>query len=255
MKRRIFFAVLIVIAVALITVGMIMEVRHLQIKSYEKNAIYLPAGFTITAHTGCNNTKDNSIASMKTGVSYGADIVEFDVSIYNGEPVMSHDTPKGNELSVKEAFDFLSSQDTTKANVDLKTSENISKIYTYAKTYKVTNKIFFTGVEDVDVANVKEQCPGIPYYLNISIDKSKNEDDAYISSLISKVRNFGAVGINANYKGGSAKLTQEFQNSGLLVSYWGANDELSLNKVLEFSPDNITTKDPKMLTEIIKKRS
>ena len=254
MKRRILIGIAILLVAVLLVIGVAMQIRSHKIKSLAKNPIYVPPGFTITAHTGCMKTVSNSVASMRTGVGYGADIVEFDVQVYNGEPVMSHNTPKGGEPSIKEAFDFLSGRETIKANVDLKTSEDISKIYEYAKNYNVENRIFFTGLDDVDIANVKEQCPGIPYYLNVSVDKSKKDDDEYIKGIVSKAKTFGAIGINVECRYASEKLTRTAQENGLLVSYWGADTEYKLYKTIQFSPDNITTKDPKLLKEILNKK-
>ena len=43
-----------------------------------KNAI-IPEGFTLTAHTGCEGTKDNSLDAITLGFGCGADIVEIDL--------------------------------------------------------------------------------------------------------------------------------------------------------------------------------
>ena len=54
-----------------------------------------------TAHTGCMGTKANSIQSIEAGYKNGASIVEFDLNYdKNGEPVLSHDEPKGNEVTL-----------------------------------------------------------------------------------------------------------------------------------------------------------
>ena len=117
MKRRILIGIVVLIVLVLLIIGIVMQIRSRKTKSLAENTVYVPPGFTITAHTGCMNTKDNTVASMRTGVGYGANIVEFDVQVYNGEPVMSHNKPKGSEPSIKEAFEFLSSHETIKANI------------------------------------------------------------------------------------------------------------------------------------------
>ena len=41
--------------------------------------IVLPKDFTVTAHTGCMKTEENSLESFKAGIENGANIVEFDL--------------------------------------------------------------------------------------------------------------------------------------------------------------------------------
>ena len=58
----------------------------------KKQPVNLPADFTITAHTGCEGTADNSLEAIEKGYLSGADIVEFDVHFDSkGEPVLAHD--------------------------------------------------------------------------------------------------------------------------------------------------------------------
>jgi hypothetical protein len=45
----------------------------------------LPEEFTVTAHTGCEGTKDNSLDAITVGFGYGADIVEIDLGYYEIE--------------------------------------------------------------------------------------------------------------------------------------------------------------------------
>ena len=90
-------------------------------KKYKNAKLNLPEGFTITAHTGCMGTQQNSLDSMKIGQGNGANIVEFDLRANeNGDLVLSHDEPKGGEIPLNEAFALLSSFENTKANVDIK---------------------------------------------------------------------------------------------------------------------------------------
>ena len=39
--------------------------------------IIIPQGFTVTAHTGCEGTKDNSLDAITLGYGCGADIVDL----------------------------------------------------------------------------------------------------------------------------------------------------------------------------------
>ena len=100
-------------------------------KKYKNAKLNLPKGFTFTAHTGCMGTKQNSLESMKKGVQSGAKIIEFDLRANkNGDLVLSHDEPVGGEITLSEAFALLGSFQNTKANVDIKMTDELEKVYT-----------------------------------------------------------------------------------------------------------------------------
>ena len=211
----------------------------------------LPEGFTVTAHTGCEGEKDNSLESITAGVKAGADIVEIDLHFLpDGTPVLSHDTPKEARPTLESAFELLSTLN-VKMNVDVKTTANLPSVVSLAKKYGVTEKIFFTGIEEKDVAAVKRDAPEIPYFLNVNVNKGKRYNKEYIAFLIEKVKDNGAIGINTKFKNSSRILVKEFKENGLLVSLWTANTEKDMKKSLLLSPDNITTRHPSVLRSII----
>lgn len=221
---------------------------------FKKNYPVLPEKFTVTAHTGCLGTVPNTVESMKKGVAAGADIVEFDLNFdENGEPVLSHDDPTGRAVHLKEAFKFLSEHKNIKANIDVKNTSHLEKVSKYAEEYGVLKQIFFTGVFAEDVAAVERLCPQIPYYLNYSVNSNGSRDIAYISHIIEITENCGAIGINIDYKSASKRLVEAFHDEGLLVSLWTVNSKYSLRRTLRLCPDNITTRNPERLCNILEK--
>ena len=221
-------------------------------KKYKNAKLNLPKGFTFTAHTGCMGTKQNSLESMKKGVQSGANIIEFDLRANkNGDLVLSHDEPVGGEITLSEAFALLGSFQNTKANVDIKMTDELEKVYTLAKEYNVEDKIFYTGVNDDFVDAVKTKSPEVSYFLNVKVSKLKNKNRNYLLSLVEKVKNAGAIGINFNYKSASKELVDVFHENGLLVSIWTVDNEDNMYKILSFGPDNITTRNPNKLSKII----
>ena len=221
-------------------------------QKYKNAKLNLPEGFTITAHTGCMGTQQNSLDSMKVGKGNGANIVEFDLRCdNNGDLVLSHDEPKGGEIPLNEAFALLSSFENTKANVDIKMTDELEKVYPLAKEYNVADKIFYTGVKDEFVEPVKTKSPEISYFLNVKVSKLKNKNRNSLLSLVEKVKNAGAIGINFKYTSASKELVDVFHENGLLVSIWTVDDENNMYKILSFGPDNITTRNPDKLAKII----
>lgn len=252
MKKKIKIIVAVVLLVAISSTGVFFGVRKVKMNEYKSAEAILPKDFTITAHTGCMNTAENSVESMEQGVLSGANIIEFDVRfLSDGTPILAHDEPTGKELKLQVAFEFLANHKAIKANVDMKTTDNMPEIQRLAEEYGVMGQIFFTGVGEEFLDDVKMGCPGISYYLNVDVDLKKADDREYVLSLVEKVKKSGAVGINFNYKSATKELVNIFHENDLLVSIWTVNDEYNMYKILSFEPDNITTRQPDKLSKIV----
>lgn len=212
----------------------------------------LPEDFTVTAHTGCEKTEDNSLESISAAIKAGADITEFDLRFDgDGKAILSHDEGAENPVTLDEAFSLVATDDKLMVNVDVKTADNMKEVYILSEKYGITDRIFYTGIEEEKVETVKKETPEIPYYLNFAPDILKKSDDEYISSLIELVKEKGAVGLNVNYRRCSKKLVEKFRSEGLKVSVWTANDALSMALCLNMTPDNITTRYPSLLIKVI----
>ncbi len=212
----------------------------------------LPEDFTVTGHTGCMGEKDNSIEAMEAAVSAGAQIVEFDLNFTeNKEPVLSHDSPKENDVTLQEAFDFIEKHPAVLANVDAKSTENLAAVQKLGEEHMILNQLFFTGIGEEDVKAVQKDCPKIPYYLNVDVDKKKVSDKDYLEELAMKVILSGAVGINMHKRAVTKELCDFFHQKGILVSVYTVDSEYEIYRVLSAGPDNITSRDPDKIIEIL----
>ncbi len=221
-----------------------------EMNKIESQPLNLPEDFTYTAHTGCMGTKDNSLESIEKGVENGAEIVEFDLNFNEkGEPVLCHDEPKGGEITLDEAFKKISEYENVKVNVDAKSDAFLEKVKPIAEKYGIVERIFFTGINDEFVENAAKT--GVPYYLNVSVEKPAKHTEEYLLSLVKKVKDAGAVGINFNKDNATKELVEVFHKNGLLVSIWTVNHKFEMHKILQFAPDNITTKKPDKMKDII----
>lgn len=252
MNKKLKIAISLILATTITGVGIFFGVRKMKLNEYKNADINLPQGFTITAHTGCMDTEDNSLDSIKKGVENGAIIVEFDLYFTkDGTPVLAHDEPVGGEITLDEAFKYVSQFEDIRINVDIKTCDALDKVYPLAVKHGMADRIFYTGVKDEFVESVKNDSPQVKYYLNVDVDKSKADDREYILSLVDKVKNAGAIGINFNYKSATKELVKIFRENGLLVSIWTVDNEYNMYKILSFEPDNITTRHPDKLRKIV----
>ena len=230
-----------------VTVAPYLFLRIKRIQRYMSSAS-IPEGFTYTAHTGCCKTKANTLESIDAGVKYGADIVEFDLRFdENAEPVLSHDEPVGGEVPLEEAFAKISGIENLRVNVDVKVCTALENVVLLADKYNIADRIFFTGINEGDVKAVKEQAPTVEYYLNMKVKKPSAHSQAYLQSLVDKVKECGAVGINFQYRSASRKLVEFFHENGLLVSIFTVDKGMAMYKIISYGPDNITTRKPDII--------
>ncbi len=254
LKKKIFIGVAAITASAVTLTGVAFALRSIRLKNYKENKGALPQGFTYTAHTGCCGTADNSIAAIVSGVENGAGVVEFDLSFSaDGEPILCHDEPKGGEVTLEEAFAEIKKYPDLRVNVDAKSTANLKSVCEIAEKTGVSHRIFFTGIGEEWVDEVNAQCPGVEYYLNVDVEKASKHTEEYLLSLVEKVKSSGAVGINFDKNSASKALVNIFHENGLLVSIYTVDSEMDMYEVLSYAPDNITTRNPDKLKEILAK--
>lgn len=209
---------------------------------------------TVTAHTGCLNTKANTIESIEAGFSAGADIVEIDVRFDSkGIPVLSHDSiiESKEYVTLAETFNYIKSFPDKLTNLDIKSVENMPEIQRLAKEKGVIEQIFFTGIDKKFVAAAKTGCPEIPYYLNFGRKTFLAKVPFFVKHLVKKTKKLGAIGINLNKSNCSKMLTDIFHKNALSVSVWTITDKETAKKYIEMKPDNITCKNPDEVLENI----
>lgn len=222
------------------------------IAEIKSRPVNLPEGFTLTAHTGCEGTRDNSLEAIDKGAAAGAHIVEFDLNFNeSGEPFLAHDKAEADSVTLREAFEAVAKYENLRVNVDCKATDNLEIVTKLAEEYGILDRIFYTGISKEDVEAVKRQTPDIKYYLNTDVDKLKKNNEEYIRSLVKLTKDTGAVGLNIKFTTASKKMVEIFHEEGLEVSVWTVNEELDMHKVLSLGCDNITTRQPNKLKEII----
>ncbi len=255
MKKKVLYTVIVISTISVIFSGVVFLMTESKKKTYLETPVSFPDEFKYTAHTGCVSTKDNSINSIIKGIENGAEIVEFDLHFdENNNPVLSHDTPVGGEVSLKEAFGKISEYPHIQVNVDIKSTANLKAIEQEAIKAGVFNQIFYTGVSDEFLSEVIKQTPNIPYYLNVNVEKTSCHTEEYLNSLVSKVKKTGAIGINFDKDNASKKLVDTFHKNGLLVSIYTVDNELEMLEIISYAPDNITTRNPDLLKDLLEKQ-
>ncbi|MCM1286069.1 MAG: glycerophosphodiester phosphodiesterase [Acetobacter sp.] len=239
----------------LVSVAMIIGVADYALtKTYDEMELTFVEGFTITAHTGAYDTAMNSVEFVETAVSKSIEVIELDIRQRpNGTVVMSHDLVVTNNdgVDLKEAFELL--KDTNiRINLDIKETKALNNLYKLLKEYNLAEQSFLTGIEVINVKAVKESdCAEMDYYLNYMPSRTKVFFDEYRQKLIELLDETGAVGINCNYKFASSQLSSLLHKKGYKLSIWTVDTKRKAKKVLVCKPDNITTRNPDLIQEVI----
>ncbi|MDR2635052.1 MAG: glycerophosphodiester phosphodiesterase [Clostridiales bacterium] len=258
-KRFSFKLAALIAAIALVAaasgISVFAAVRYARLYSSE-----LPAGFTATAHTGCVGTKDNSLESIRSGAECGADIVEFDLRfLKSGVPVLAHDDNFSDDaVTLREAFACAQKYTDLRFNVDLKDKNPnflggavgiIEEFFGFP-----TDRVFFTGIESDDPCTEILRANAIAFYLNPDIKYSERNSESVLNREISRALQMGAVGINMKHTLSTRKSVEKFHNAGLKVSVFTPNSQWSMARLIPLGVDNITTKRPDRLAEIIERQ-
>lgn len=209
---------------------------------------------TVTGHSGCMSTAENSLESIAASVEHGAQITEIDLRFAkDGTPVLTHDAPKGNEVTLDEAFRKVSEYENLLVNVDVKEcTEQLSQVAILAEQHGIADRIFFTGLFEEDIPTAKKACPSVPCWLNVDVRPKLLHTKNYLQTLVEKVKNTSTVGINMNKNNATKELVDLFHQNGLQVSLWTVDNENDMQKCIALSPDNITTRNPDKLLKFLK---
>ena len=239
----------------IVSVAMIIGVAEYAItKSYDGRKLSFVDNFTITAHTGAYNTPMNTLESVQAAIDNKAAILEVDVRQRpNGTVIMSHDLVVTNSdgVEIEEAFKLLRGTD-TKINLDIKETRVLNGLYDLLVEYDLLSQSFLTGIEMINIKALKaSNCADMDYYLNYKPSRVKIFSEDYRQKIIDLLENTGAIGINCNYQYAGSQLSSLLHKKGYLLSVWSVDSVRTVKKMLMVKPDNITTKDPRLVQEII----
>lgn len=223
-------------------------------KTYDEMELTFVENFTITAHTGAYDTRMNSLESVKAALENNAQIIELDIRQRPDHTVvMSHDIVVTNNdgVELEKAFELLKDTEIM-INLDIKETRVLNPLYQLLIDYNLVERSFLTGIETINVNAVKESdCANMDFYLNYMPSRTKIFFDEYRVKLIELLEETGAIGINCNYKYASTQLSSLLHKKGYKLSVWTVDTERTAKKMLAIKPDNITTKKPDMIVEVI----
>lgn len=238
----------------------------------------------ITAHTGCMGTPDNSLLSIETALSIGADIVEEDILITSdGVLVLSHDdnvySVDGTEyrisrmsyaelskLDIKarhgapgETIRILSLESVLpilqasgkKMNLDLKSDECIEPVSRLVEKNRLLEQVILSGCETSRAQKVNSTNPLLRKLLNVDISLflAKNYMEA-VQISCADAKSADCFGINVDYRVVQPELLQEAARHELDVYIWTVNTEAEMKHFIEMGVRSITSRNISALVKL-----
>ena len=238
----------------------------------------------VTAHSGCEGTAKNSLASVLAGLDGGADIIEVDIrSSLDVVPVLHHDPAIGGESgrslllsghTYEEILAFAGSEgialtplETVMAliveggsvlNLDLKDIDCLGYINGLADTCRARDSIIISGCGPEQARQVIGLLPGVQVLLNAYYDPAIMETgrySAFVHTLCREAIEVGSCGINIDYMMCREELVLHARRRFVPVSVWTVDDESDMQQMASYGVFSITTHHPRHLRTLLGERN
>ena len=243
----------------------------------------------ITAHTGCEGTAENSLASIITGIEAGADAVEIDVrTTADGVGVLLHDpcirvsgsggvpvaslslaklrrverrlkgtVPEWDEpvALLDDALALVRDYDVM-INLDVKDGASIPSIVGSVERFKLADQVVLSGCSRAQAAVITSTHPGLRVLLNSDgVDAAAN-DGAYrrfTAQTYHDAVSAGCCGINIDYRICRDSLVCYAHQRFLPVSVWTVNTAEEMRRMAGLGVFAITTYEPRLLLRVLER--
>lgn len=219
----------------------------------------------LTAHSGSNNTKDNSYKYFYEFIDKNIDCLEVDVrKNIKGELYLNHDELKEDEFKdvvlLKDIFYELKSHDDKYINCDLKEKNLEQEVLLLAKEFNVEKQIIFSGTVNIEnlKGNFKDMYFDVFFNLENIFQDFYMNSELYLKNKVEFVRkvydyfkNHNLNVLNINYKFCDDELIQLFEDNDIKLSLWTVDD---LEKRKEFMMKNVHNITTREAIEAIKER-
>ncbi len=234
----------------------------------------------VTAHSGCEESLENTVASVISGMEAGADMVEIDIrTSLDGKPVLTHDpwvydntgkriliseTPysvikqvlesqTGKCTALEDILEVIKDQNCM-LNLDLKDIGSIENINRIITSHRLLDFVVFSGCGTAWSSVIRKTYPKMQVFLNVQrvSDSGCNEPSyLHIQDICRNAVELGCCGININYAVCSSTLVEYARKRLLPVSVWTVNNEEEMKQMLHMGVFSITTYFPKKLIQLI----
>lgn len=240
----------------------------------------------ITAHSGCEDSPDNTIASIQTGAAAGAHSVEIDVRctrdntlilMHDDEiPTRSHGVLRVGQVTYGEllqlqaedellfkhpqmeitlldsALEVAASRNIT-LNIDVKDSASAETVVPAVVNRGMEEQVVLSGCDAVRAYRIRRSHPHMRVLLNVVIERSEEDDLERLEEIRKVCRDAteaGCCGINIDFRQCSRALVSIAQRRYLPVSVWTVDNAEDMRQMMEIGVFAITTYRPSRLLSL-----
>ena len=216
----------------------------------------------MTAHSGADDTADNSREYLDYILTTGVDASEIDVRYARDTLVLSHDPVADGQdvVTLAEAFALLAAAPEMRMNCDLKTPGLEAAVYEAAVDAQVADRILFSG--SVSVARMREAglLGRVEVYLNIEETVPVPEDFSLRGMSVDAQTVHAACQVCADagirVMNVPAAIVDEaflriLHGYGLNASVWTVDDMDEAARFIALHVESITTKKAADLTALL----
>jgi len=239
----------------------------------------------VTAHSGCEDTPENSLESLMAGIAAGADTVEIDVrATRDGTPILMHDqfvdrngthvpveqldidelnaicsdadsdSPGGSAITtLEQALDLVSSRPIM-VNLDLKDDGCINGVVALVREHGRGERVILTGCTLARAEVLRAVAPELPVLLNAETPTEPFTAKAYMHFVENTCRSavqHHCCGINVPFHSCRQELVAHGRRRYLPVSVWTVDDTRTMKKMIAMGVHSITTHRPRRLTSLL----
>ncbi|MDW2799722.1 glycerophosphodiester phosphodiesterase [Clostridium boliviensis] len=205
----------------------------------------------ITAHSGCDGTKDNSTEFIRYALNSEADCMEADVRRNQaGALILSHNKTEEECVTLQEAFRILKQFPEKQMNCDLKEEGLEVSVYQLAGENGVRHQLIYSGEIDLNLLAEKEKWyPEVQVYIN----PENLQQDFYewmaeegalkkLEELLADVKGYPVSCINMEYHIYTDETIKLLAKMQVLGSAWTVNERDDIRRLLKKGLFNITTR-------------
>jgi glycerophosphoryl diester phosphodiesterase len=238
----------------------------------------------ITAHTGCMETLDNTLASAARGIQLGADIIEEDIRVTrDGVAVLAHDdiwrTVNGTELRIsemnyaelrgqeiimdhgdnsgtitirtlEELFQLVEPHNPI-INLDLKVDEAIAAAARLVNQYNLLDRVFLSGCEADRAMLAQQSHPQLSKLLNASSELFLSQPyEQAVQQTLNDATKASCFGVNIYHEFLAPRLLEQAEASGLSVYVWTVNEIEWMEHYASLGVASITTRRVDKLVQV-----
>lgn len=208
----------------------------------------------ITAHSGCDGTKDNSLEFIRHALNTEAECLEVDVRKNQwGELILSHDKSEEDCVKLRDALILIRERPGKMINCDLKHEGLELPVYCMAVELHVADRLIYSGTIDTELLREKEdKLPETVIYLNIEsiypgiYGETEGRligalDLHQLDEALKAAKRCHAAVINMEYILVTDEVLECLSKNGLGCSVWTVDDEAEIRRFLGKDIANVTT--------------